>query len=206
MTKVIETSSVDMSAQIFSALEIDGLDKDDQIEINTALSFSKELSKAGEFKEVDGKPYVSLESLGLAMYKLLRTNVGQVSDGSHSFNELYDHRCVLFLCLMCFIAENGAQEYGVTDVWWSEKHAAGDMFEGYVIVGIETAEGQCTYHIKDNPYGEILRQVLSSSATMIRHLDHAPEWDGHDSNDVLARLSSAFLGNQSLKIMQRDTL
>lgn len=200
MTKVVQTSSVDMGAYIFDSLNVDGIPAEDQIEINTALALSKELSKVGEFTELNGKSYVSLPSLGLAMHTLLRANVGNVSDGSHTFNELYDHRCTLFLCLMCLVAEHGAEEYGISNVWWSEKHADGTMFEGYVIVGLDTPMGQCTYHVKDTPYGEILRSVFATNPA-IKYLDKAPEWDGHDSSDVLTRLTSSFLGGPALDLV-----
>lgn len=62
---------------------------------------------------------------------------GLINDGSHSFNELYYHRMILF-AVVC--NKNKA------NAWKSKKHADGSMYDNYFIVGIETPEGQYSYH------------------------------------------------------------
>lgn len=58
--------------------------------------------------------------------------IGNLSDGYHSFNELYHHRAVLF-SVICNSMPDKA--------WKSKLHDTGDMFDGMFIVGIETSEG-----------------------------------------------------------------
>ena len=60
-------------------------------------------------------------------------NKRQISDGSHTFDELYYHRMVLF-SIIC----NQNKECA----WKSWKHADGSMYEDYFIVGIDTPAGQ----------------------------------------------------------------
>lgn len=90
---------------------------------------------------------------------------GETSDGYHTFNELYEHRHLLFSKL----AE-----------WKSKKHSDGTMFDDWFIAGIGKDKGeQITYHIP-------LRLWDSFNC---EELDTAPEWDGHTANDVLKRLT-----------------
>lgn len=96
---------------------------------------------------------------------------GNISDGYHTFNELYHHRTVLF-SVIC--------NQNKTLAWKSRKHDDCTMFEGMFIVGIETPLGQCTYHI-DNEFWDLFD---------IKELPNAPKWDGHTSDDVLKRLQS----------------
>lgn len=62
---------------------------------------------------------------------------GELSDGYHSFNELYYHRMILF-SIIC--------NQNKTISWKSKLHDDGTMFENYFIVGINTPDGQFTYH------------------------------------------------------------
>ena len=62
---------------------------------------------------------------------------GNTSDGYHTFNELYHHRAVLFSVIVKIFADRA---------WKSKLHADGTMYDGMFIVGIETPDGQATYH------------------------------------------------------------
>lgn len=90
----------------------------------------------------------------------------EISDGYHTFKELYDHRMHLF----AFIC-NGMPEHA----WKSKLHHDDTMFDDYFIVGIETPEGQFTYHYHLDHWD--LFQVTEK--------ERAPEWDGHTSDDVV---------------------
>lgn len=68
--------------------------------------------------------------------------VGEVSDGYHTFNELYDHRHALFLALLSVHA-------GVLPTWMSRRHEDGSAFEGWFIAGIELPTGMISYHLPD---------------------------------------------------------
>ena len=99
-------------------------------------------------------------------------NMGNVSDGYHTFNDLYHHRAVLF-SVICSQFKNLA--------WKSKKHNDGTMFDGMFIVGINTPKGQATYHYDIEPYWKMF-DVLS--------LDYSPRWDGHTPEEAIERISS----------------
>ena len=105
------------------------------------------------------------------MVVLPETGIGDLSDGYHTFNELYHHRAILF-SVIC-------NEH--PDISWKSKlHHDGTMFDGMFIVGINTPEGQATYHYDINPYWDMFR---------VRELEKAPEWDGHTSEQAIERIA-----------------
>jgi hypothetical protein len=98
--------------------------------------------------------------------------VGEVSDGFHTFNELYDHRCALFLCLM---------KHNLSDSWISLAHSTGDHFTGWFIAGMTLSTGKTiTYHLP--------MKFWPDAKSWFEELPRAPKWDGHTSMDVFARL------------------
>lgn len=104
---------------------------------------------------------------------------GNISDGYHTFNELYHHRAVLFSVIVsCY--KNIA--------WKSRKHSDGTMYNNMFIVGIDTPRGQATYHYNIDPYWDIFD---------CKELDFAPEWDGHTPDEAIERIGS--LRDLSLK-------
>lgn len=99
------------------------------------------------------------------------TGIGDVSDGYHTFNELYHHRAILF-SVICNTFKDKA--------WKSKKHDTGDMYDGMFIVGIETPQGQATYHYDINPYWDMFK---------VKELPNAPKWDGHTPEEAIRRIS-----------------
>lgn len=98
-----------------------------------------------------------------------------VSDGYHTFGELYEHRIVLFIQLCKWLPYD-------REVWKSKFHSDGSAFEGWFIMGIGKEQGdQITYHLPMSKWEE---------CDDVLELDKAPEWDGHTSADVLERLKS----------------
>jgi hypothetical protein len=97
--------------------------------------------------------------------------IGNLSDGYHTFNELYQHRAILF-SVICNLMPGKA--------WKSKLHDTGDMYDGMFIVGIETPEGQATYHYDIEPYWDIFK---------VKELEKAPKWDGHTPQDAINRIS-----------------
>lgn len=88
-----------------------------------------------------------------------------INDGSHTFQELYKHRKVLF-SIIC---------NSYPDISWKSKlHDDGTMFDGYFIVGINAPEGQFTYHYELQYWDDF----------KVKELEKAPEWDGHTSDDI----------------------
>lgn len=103
-------------------------------------------------------------------------------DGYHTFDELYDHRITLYIALCRRIADNrNLIEYMYEpNVWRSQRHSDGSNIDGWFVLGIGTDKGdQITYHIPNERWDE---------TAFAETLDHAPEWDGHTSDDALTRL------------------
>lgn len=99
-------------------------------------------------------------------------DVGEISDGYHTFNELYEHRCLLFIAMM---------KLRPKDSWVAKMHADGGMFDGWFVTGMDCGGKTITYHMPMR----MLDLVAHTSADI---LEYAPEYDGHTSNDVLERL------------------
>lgn len=95
---------------------------------------------------------------------------GETSDGYHTFNELYHHRAVLFSVICRCFPERS---------WKSRKHHDGTMYPGMFIVGIETDNGQATYHYDIEPYWDMFP---------LKELEQAPEWDGHTPQEAIERI------------------
>lgn len=95
---------------------------------------------------------------------------GETSDGYHTFNELYHHRAVLFSVVVKAFPDKA---------WKSKLHDDGSMFDGMFIVGIETPEGQATYHYDIEPYWEMFK---------CKELKRAPRWDGHTAAEAIERI------------------
>ena len=88
-----------------------------------------------------------------------------ISDGYHTFGELYYHRMILF-SIIC----NQNRELA----WKSKLHSDNTMFPDYFIVGITTPKGEYTYHY-DLKYWNIFN---------VNEISNAPEWDGHQPSDI----------------------
>lgn len=95
---------------------------------------------------------------------------GETSDGYHTFNELYHHRAVLFSVIVKAFPDRA---------WKSRKHHDGSMYDGMFIVGIETPDGQASYHYDINPYWDMFQ---------CKELEYAPEWDGHTPAQAIERI------------------
>ena len=101
--------------------------------------------------------------------KIEKEGKGNISDGYHTFNELYHHRNGLFM-LVCNSHKNIS--------WKSKLHSNGTMFEGYFIAGIETPKGQATYHMELKYFDKF----------KVKEYEKAPGYDGHTSNDAISRI------------------
>lgn len=106
-------------------------------------------------------------------------NVGAISDGYHTFDELYEHRIVLYMAVCRLTFDLSTAE--TLPVWMSSVHSDGSRWDGWFILGIYYTPGhQITYHLPSSYWDEC--------AEFARVLDKAPEFDGHTSQDVLERL------------------
>ena len=96
----------------------------------------------------------------------------EVSDGYHTFGELYDHRRALTAALAAERADIA---------WRSKAHHPDDgpMQGGYFIMGIDTPAGMITYHYKLSHWDDFAE---------VPELEHAPKWDGTTPRDTVVRL------------------
>lgn len=113
----------------------------------------------------------------------------QVTDGSHTMDELYEHRFALWITICRMVrkdqAQNGTREFesgNAITVWRSKLHDDGSQYEGWFILGIGKKKGEImTYHLPLTKWDEV---------SFAEELERAPEFDGHTSADVLTRLST----------------
>jgi hypothetical protein len=109
-----------------------------------------------------------------AICKVAKVNsIGEVSDGFHTFNGLYEQRMILFAALVKAYKDKA---------WKSYRHEDGEYCfgGGWFIVGIDTPEGSYTYHY-ENKYWDMFDCV---------DLPRAKHWDGHTEADAETRLMS----------------
>lgn len=105
-----------------------------------------------------------------------QVDINLISDGYHTFGELYDHRIQLFITLCSLLDEEH-------EVWRSKVHSDGTSLDGWFLLGIESKGGkQITYHLPISRWEECERFAYTYEV--------APEFDGHTSADVLERLKS----------------
>ena len=125
---------------------------------------------------------------------------GKVSDGYHTFDELYDHRITLFIALCRIVATmpiavlSAVYDYKKLTAyvnrpldqrnpfhpWRSKLHHDGTSWDGWFIMGMGKENGkQISYHIPLSRWDE---------TAFAETLDRAPEWDGHTPDDVIQRL------------------
>lgn len=100
-------------------------------------------------------------------------DIESISDGNHTFKELYDHRCLLMLMVM---------DSHPAESWFSLKHDDGSEWDGWFICGVELPTGMITYHLPT-------RMLDMARGTGAEELPRGIEWDGHTSNDVISRMT-----------------
>ena len=109
-----------------------------------------------------------------AICKVARvSDIGELSDGFHTFNSLYEQRMILFAALVKAYKDKA---------WKSYRHEDGEYCfgGGWFIVGIDTPEGTYTYHY-ENKYWDMFDCI---------DLPRAKHWDGHTEADAETRLMS----------------
>ncbi|MCH9836325.1 hypothetical protein K0U83_11720 [bacterium] len=98
-----------------------------------------------------------------------------ISDGFHTFKELYDFRLVFNACLF-----NEWAKQGVYGVHKSRKHGDGEecFGGGWFVVMATTPFGQVSNHYRDCHWG-----IFECESR-----EKADAWDGHSAGDVVDRL------------------
>lgn len=111
-----------------------------------------------------------------AAIHFMKTDLGEVSDGYHTFNELYAYRMAYNALLF-----NEWFKAGKNDVHWSRKHSDGELCfgGGWFVVVAQTPYGQITnhYELKD------LQWFVA-----IEEREKAAKWDGHTPTEAFDRL------------------
>ena len=99
-------------------------------------------------------------------------DISDLSDGYHTFKQLYYQRMILFAAL---VKQNRDK------AWKSLRHEDGEpcFGGGWFIVGIDTPEGSYTYHYEDKYF----------SLFDCAELERGKHWDGHTEKDVTRLLS-----------------
>lgn len=99
-------------------------------------------------------------------------DIGEFSDGYHTFNSLYYQRLILFATIV-----NMNKHIS----WKSVRHENGEpcFGGGWFIVGIDTPEGSYTYHYELKYWG--LFECVE--------IQNGKYWDGHTDKDVDRLLS-----------------
>ena len=108
-----------------------------------------------------------------AICKVARVkDIGDLSDGFHTFNSLYEQRMILFAALVKAYKDKA---------WKSYRHEDGELCfgGGWFIVGIDTPDGAYTYHYEEK-YFDLFDCV---------ELERSKHWDGHTEKDVTRLLS-----------------
>lgn len=95
------------------------------------------------------------------------TGIGDLSDGYHTFNQLYYQRMMLFAALVRVYKQFA---------WKSRRHEDGELCfnGGWFVVGIDTPQGSYTYHYEDKYWDKFDCEELPVG----KH------WDGHTEEDV----------------------
>lgn len=111
-------------------------------------------------------------------------DVGELSDGYHTFNQLYHQRAVLFACIV---------KQNKNKAWKSFKHSDGkycfDSNGEWFIVGVDTPQGSYTYH-----YAKEYWDMFDC-----QELECGKEWDGHTEEDVTRLLSLPYIEMKGIK-------
>ncbi len=105
------------------------------------------------------------------LHALPAVDVEKMSDGYHTFADLYEQRLILSAAL----AKNNPH------AWKSKRHEDGSVpfGGGWFIMGFDTDEGCYTYHYELRDWGLF----------QCKELEKGKPWDGHTSKDVRRLLS-----------------
>lgn len=110
------------------------------------------------------------------------TTTGQISDGYHTFDELYEYRM-----LYNAHAARGWHEADIVVVKsWNHADGTPCFGGGWFIVTAQLPTGQVSNHY----------QAEHWDLFDIPDVDLAPEWDGHTPQDAATRLRTALQENQ----------
>lgn len=97
---------------------------------------------------------------------------GKISDGYHTFDELYEHRHALFIALMRSHPKIS---------WRANNNSDGTSYSGWFVAGMHLPSGDISYHLPSDMWTRLDNHGIATS-------NIAPEFDGHTPSDVVERL------------------
>lgn len=132
--------------------------------------------------------------MNLKEYNLIREqvqrvdNIEDISDGYHSFKELYEYRLLYNAALFNELYKYTDNPYKVIK---SHRHSDGEKCfgGGWFIVMAELPTGQISNHYEDK-YWDLFK---------CEEADVAPKWDGHTPHDVAERIREFIFINYKTK-------
>lgn len=133
---------------------------------------NQNLSKIGKIKKLLDKNSYDPNIIDALLTVLATNDIGEFSDGYHTFNSLYYQRMILTAALV----------KAHSDIAWkSHYHEDGSepFGGGWFIVGFSTPQGEYTYHYQDE-FWDMFECT---------ELDVGKHWDGHTEDDVTRLLS-----------------
>jgi hypothetical protein len=116
-------------------------------------------------------------------------SAGAISDGYHTFDELYEHRCTVQLCKAhhyIWHSEHWDNDSKTSDVespvYRTKVHSDGTIWPGWFLLVLDYGNKpkQISYH---------LPECMWHDCDFARKMERAPYFDGHTSADVLKRLA-----------------
>lgn len=125
---------------------------------------------------------VTVESINETI-KVVKLDTNLISDGYHTFGELYEHRIRLFiqLCKMTKALSLLDVTNKVKGIYPSVWAYVENESEQWFLLGIWKEDGkQITYHLPARFWNEVCE--------FAEILKDKPQWDGHSSSDILERL------------------
>jgi hypothetical protein len=102
------------------------------------------------------------------------SQTGKVSDGYHSFDDLYEARSVLTAALLNTLTKTGVE----TCKSWKHSDGEACFGGGWFIVMADLPTGQISFHYPAKDWERFNIPVLETGWV----------WDGHQTSDVLDRL------------------
>lgn len=135
--------------------------------------------------EIDKFEQISREIMTESINDIIKNGVNKnnISDGYHTFGELYEHRYALWfkLCeIMCRYGKVIGEPEGIIK---AKRNNDGSVYDGYFLLGYIDPESrkQLSYH---------LPMTFWDKAYFANEFDIFPNFDGHTSADVLERIKN----------------
>lgn len=112
-----------------------------------------------------------------------------MSDGYHTFTELYEHRHRLYLALVK-VYDNYITPLGChVRCWKTQKHDDGSTYEGWFLLGMTVVKPAFQVGMPDESYDISYHLPMKYwHLANVRELEKGPPFTGYTPNDVLERL------------------